>query len=88
MHFERIYIERRFIETLLLSIDKTIIPVGTTSCRTLESLYWFGVKLHLGEKHEELHIAQWDAYQEKYNKNISLETALQSILDFMISNNL
>jgi S-adenosylmethionine:tRNA ribosyltransferase-isomerase len=88
MHFERIYLERNFIEKLLLSIDKNIIPIGTTSCRTLESLYWFGVKLHLGEKHEEIHIAQWDAYEEKYDKDIAPETAMKSILDFMTANNL
>ncbi|MCX6232073.1 MAG: S-adenosylmethionine:tRNA ribosyltransferase-isomerase [Bacteroidetes bacterium] len=83
MHYERIFVKRIFIEKLLISLQKNIIPVGTTTTRTLESLYWFGVKLYLGEKHEELNISQWDAYQEKYDKNIPAEKALQSILDFM-----
>lgn len=44
MHREQIILTRKNIENLLLP-DKFIIPVGTTSMRTLESLYWYGVKL-------------------------------------------
>jgi S-adenosylmethionine:tRNA ribosyltransferase-isomerase len=44
MHHEQIVIHRDTI-VQLLQTDKFIIPVGTTSMRTLESLYWYGVKL-------------------------------------------
>jgi len=84
MHSEKVYIERSLIVKLIENIDKNIIPVGTTSARTLESLYWFGVKLYLGKQnHEELNVLQWDAYQEKYSLAITAEMALQSILAFM-----
>ncbi|MFZ4739813.1 MAG: S-adenosylmethionine:tRNA ribosyltransferase-isomerase [Bacteroidales bacterium] len=87
MHSEKVYIERKLIEELIENIDKNIIPVGTTSTRTLESLYWFGVKLYFGEQaFEDLDVLQWDAYQEKYNAaGISVVIALQSILTFMNS---
>jgi S-adenosylmethionine:tRNA ribosyltransferase-isomerase len=87
MHSEKIYIEYDFVETLLQNINKTIITVGTTSTRSLESLYWFGVKLHLGEiVNHEIDILQWDAYQEKYQCNISTTKALELILNFMNTN--
>ncbi len=44
MHNEQIIITRNNIENLLLN-DRQVIAVGTTSLRTLESLYWYGVKL-------------------------------------------
>lgn len=46
MHNERIGIKKETVEMLLNKSD--IIPIGTTSMRTLESLYWFGVKLRSG----------------------------------------
>jgi len=44
MHFEKISIDISLIKRILKNIDGNIIPVGTTSVRTLESLYWYGVK--------------------------------------------
>ena len=44
MHCEHFFVTKDTIE-LLLSNQGKIIPVGTTSVRTLESLYWLGVKL-------------------------------------------
>jgi S-adenosylmethionine:tRNA ribosyltransferase-isomerase len=46
MHAEQIIVYKKTIELLLNSIGKTVV-VGTTSMRTLESLYWYGVKLML-----------------------------------------
>ncbi|MFP5042298.1 S-adenosylmethionine:tRNA ribosyltransferase-isomerase [Parasediminibacterium sp. JCM 36343] len=44
MHAEFIDVTIGFIEDLLANLHKTIVPVGTTSLRTIESLYWLGVK--------------------------------------------
>lgn len=44
MHNERIIVHRTNIENILDAKGR-IIPVGTTALRTLESLYWYGVKL-------------------------------------------
>ena len=43
MHSEQVYVTRENLETLLAS--ERITAVGTTSMRTLESLYWYGVQL-------------------------------------------
>lgn len=46
MHSENIIFSRQFIEDLYNKFDsKFIVPIGTTSCRSLESLYWIGVML-------------------------------------------
>ncbi|MFT6166497.1 MAG: S-adenosylmethionine:tRNA ribosyltransferase-isomerase [Vicingaceae bacterium] len=62
MHQERIVIEKATIEQLAKKQDK-IICVGTTSLRSLESLYWLAVKMkHTGNANENM-INQDDAYQ-------------------------
>lgn len=45
--------------------DRPVVPVGTTSARTIESLYWLGVKVHRdpGINAAELVVRQWDAYE-------------------------
>src|ERR1700737_4415591 len=65
MHSEFISVERATIEKILDSLSAKIIPVGTTSLRTIESLYWLGLKtiLHPAIPPEELVVHQWDAYE-------------------------
>lgn len=60
MHTEHLIISRRLVECLKEK-EGEIIAVGTTSVRTLESLYWMGVKRILGEK-EFFALGQWEAY--------------------------
>ena len=86
MHSEKIYISRPSIEKILQnSFAGRIIVVGTTSMRTVESLYWFGVKLLTGGD-ERFQIEQWDPYS--LEQNIAAADALQAILDFMQKNKL
>lgn len=76
MHNEQVWIQRHTIESLLASSQT--ITVGTTSMRTLESLYWFGVRLY--HKMEDFHIRKEDPYElEAIDKQI----ALQQVLDYM-----
>ena len=69
MHTEYIAVRRQTIEKLLAH-DCQAIAVGTTSVRTLESLYWMGLKLlrnpDLSE--DELHVSQWEAYEREEGK--------------------
>lgn len=60
MHSEQIIISRQNIDNLLL--DRMIIAVGTTSMRTLESLYWYGVKL-IQDAAADFEISQFDPYR-------------------------
>ena len=86
MHIEKIEISKQNIETLLKHADKPIIPVGTTSVRTLESVYWFGVKLAFDTTLAEMHIKQWEPYELSEKGEISLQDALSNVLEFMNRN--
>jgi S-adenosylmethionine:tRNA ribosyltransferase-isomerase len=79
MHQEQIVITRKSIEKILLG-DKFIVAVGTTSMRTLESLFWFGVKL-LNESDAEFTITQHDPYQKRTLP--SKEESLKAVLNYM-----
>lgn len=64
MHTEYISVNRSTIEKLIAH-DGAAIAVGTTSVRTLESLYHIGVTLHLHPEasEEQLHVNQWQPYE-------------------------
>ena len=82
MHTEHIEITREILEKLI-NKQSEIIAVGTTSIRTLESLYWMGVKTLLipDLTIEQLHIEQQFAYTHKIK--YSKKEALGSLLRFM-----
>lgn len=84
MHNEQVLISRNNINNLLQG--KFIIPVGTTSMRTLESLYWYGVKL---QKDPEaiFTIRQHDPYQ-LYTSLPSTQQALEAVAAYMDRNQL
>jgi S-adenosylmethionine:tRNA ribosyltransferase-isomerase len=65
MHHEQLIVTRQNIENLNKS-GSFVIPVGTTSMRTLESIYWFGVKL-LQDKNAAFVIDQNDPYRQAGN---------------------
>jgi S-adenosylmethionine:tRNA ribosyltransferase-isomerase len=83
MHGEEIYVGTGVIEQLLKHLPDPVIPVGTTSLRTLESLYWLGVRLLRKPVlvPAELHVSQWLPYENE--KVISPERALLALLDFL-----
>jgi S-adenosylmethionine:tRNA ribosyltransferase-isomerase len=84
MHAEWIDVDNNMIENLAASFDKTIVAVGTTSLRTLESLYWMGVKAKLQPAIKELHISQWEVYEEPLaSNNITAEGSLSALLNWM-----
>jgi S-adenosylmethionine:tRNA ribosyltransferase-isomerase len=87
MHAEFIDVRKSFIESLLQNIGQPVIPVGTTSLRTVESLYWLGVKtkLYPSIDIDSLHITQWEPYELPADQ-ISAAIALQSLLHWMDQN--
>ena len=85
MHIEKVEVSKQNIIHLLEYVSKTIIPVGTTSVRTLDSVYWFGVKLGIDATIEQMHISQWEPY-ELADYALSAEEALHNVLDFMDRN--
>jgi S-adenosylmethionine:tRNA ribosyltransferase-isomerase len=76
MHNEQVWIQKQTIESLLAGSQT--IAVGTTSMRTLESLYWFGVRLRHGQ--EDFYIRKEDPYELA---PIDPKAALQGVLDYM-----
>lgn len=82
MHVEKIEIDKSNIECILNHFGQPIIPVGTTSVRTIESVYWFGVKLSQNPALESMHVLQWDPY-ELEELNIPAAQAYQNVLDWM-----
>ena len=78
MHTEHIAVHRRTIERLLAHNGEAI-AVGTTSVRTLESLYYMGVLANLGK--ENLHVPQWMPYE--YDNSLSTTEALTALLHYM-----
>jgi S-adenosylmethionine:tRNA ribosyltransferase-isomerase len=65
MHEETLYVELSTLKNIAtcLSAKNTLVVVGTTSMRTLESLFWHGVKILLNKAAKEVEIKQWDAYE-------------------------
>jgi len=87
MHAEYIDVNIATIEKLKSNIGK-ITAVGTTSMRTLESLYWMGVKVHMNPTITNPEILQWDVYESDMNAvNYSTLEALNFLSDWMNSNN-
>lgn len=93
MHTEYIVVHRRSLEKLIKH-ECRIIAVGTTSVRTIESLYYMGVHLlkHPEANEEELHVNQWDPYELSEDGNlvdgITPMQAIQAIIDYLDRNGL
>lgn len=95
MHSEHIVASKSLIENLLRAVreHKPLVAVGTTSMRSMESLYWMGVRLACGEaplSGGEFEVNQWDPY-ETYadrHKKTTPEEALQLLCDYMERENL
>lgn len=87
MHAEYIDVHREFITNVIAHLSAKVIAVGTTSLRTLESLYWLGVKTIINPelKPIDLVLSQWEAY-ELETATISAEQALTSLLQWLQKN--
>jgi S-adenosylmethionine:tRNA ribosyltransferase-isomerase len=78
MHAEKIEVSKEFLENLIENLGN-IVAVGTTSVRTLESLYYLGVQLHNGDT--SLLVNQWEPYETE--KVLSARESLEAILNYM-----
>jgi S-adenosylmethionine:tRNA ribosyltransferase-isomerase len=91
MHAEWIEVSKDSIQKLIQQLSehhskKNIIAVGTTSMRTIESLYWMGVKAHQNMEVtiQDLEVKQWDAYE--LNQELSALDALNNLLVWLHKN--
>ncbi|WP_133271960.1 S-adenosylmethionine:tRNA ribosyltransferase-isomerase [Hymenobacter radiodurans] len=86
MHGEHFVVEAAVLRQLLAHAPQPIIAVGTTSLRTLESMYWLGAKLanqSADASATELHVAQWQPYEEA--TAVSFTEALEKLLQHLES---
>lgn len=86
MHAEWIDVDRTTIENILQHLNTGIIAVGTTSLRTLESLYWIGLKILKGiaPGHDSIAVTQWEPYDTP--ETVTAPDALQAILTWLQQN--
>jgi len=84
MHTERFFISQP--ELLKLAENKQIIPVGTTSLRTIESLYWLGSKIRQNPtiNPDNLTINQWEPYDQDIS--LSRNEIIETLLEFLDKN--
>jgi len=83
MHAEYVTVSKPFLESLHRFTGRTT-AVGTTVTRSLESIYWLGVRSlnDPGFTHENLLLEQWEAYTS--DSGISIQKALGSLLKYML----
>jgi S-adenosylmethionine:tRNA ribosyltransferase-isomerase len=85
MHHESVIIPKNIIEGFIKNPDN-IIAVGTTSVRSLESLYWLGLQIENNSFNpNKPKVLQWEPYENE--ANISTKKALQNILYYLEKNN-
>lgn len=89
MHAELIDVTAATLQTLINNTEGNILAVGTTSLRTIESLYWMGVKAlqNPASALHNLEIKQWDAYDLLPAETPSTAQALTALLNWMQRNN-
>lgn len=84
MHSEEIVVTKTTLRGLINN-HENLIAVGTTSLRTLESLFWIGLKL--SKNIHEIELFQWDAYDLEIPKEFTYKDALQTIINYLETNN-
>lgn len=85
MHTEYFTVTSATVQHLIHALDKKIVAVGTTTLRTLESLYWLGLKLSTERNPPSFYLSQWEAYQYK-GKTLEAKEALANLLLWMQEN--
>ena len=89
MHTEFIDVTASAIQNILSNLSNTVTAVGTTSLRTIESLYWLGLKLVVNPhvNPEDLTVGQWYPYETDH-RDVSAATALEALLEKMREKNM
>lgn len=89
MHAEFMDVPLTAIENMVNQIPGDIIAIGTTSLRTVESLYWMGVKCYADENCNlhDLEIKQWEVYEAPLcSHHVDAKTALAALIAWMRKN--
>jgi len=88
MHAEQIVVQKTVLQQLIETLENPIIAVGTTSMRSIESLYWLGVMLAKEGMHQrEFHLTQWFPYEE-HSELPDAVSALKELVNYLELNQL
>ncbi len=81
MHTEHFAVTRELLLALIEN-QNPLVAVGTTTVRTLESIYWLGVKALTGQlsPDSQLYVDQWDGYAES---KVNLKESLSALLNWL-----
>ncbi len=85
MHTEQIVVSVEAIKHIYQKLDEKVIAVGTTSLRTLESLYWMALKIKKG--HNNYDVQQWDPYKGN-DEQMDAKEAILVLINYLEKNNL
>lgn len=85
MHAEMFEIRLSALETIVENLG-SIVAVGTTSMRTLESLYYIGCHIGANRQNPDFNVSQWEAYEN--NSELPTEESLRIIINYMKNNEL
>jgi S-adenosylmethionine:tRNA ribosyltransferase-isomerase len=88
MHHERIVVSKKTIERIMISLQRPVFAVGTTSARTLESLYWLGVSLITEGSHIHPAVTQWAPYNQHHAHQITAEKSLEALINYLEAHHL
>lgn len=88
MHREEIGVPFQLVEKLASGKYKTIVAAGTTALRTIESLYWFGLKMlnNPGKHYDKLFVSQWEPYE--HETETPALVVFRTLRDWMQENNI
>jgi S-adenosylmethionine:tRNA ribosyltransferase-isomerase len=88
MHREEIFVPFSLVEKFASGKYKTIVAAGTTALRTIESLYWFGLKMlnNPGKHYDRLFVSQWEPYE--YETVAPAPVVFRALRDWMQENNI
>ena len=84
MHAEYMNVKLDLVEKIARQ-KENIFCVGTTTLRSVESLYWLGVKLykHPETDPKELEVRQWEPYESRNEPEITVENSLWALIGWM-----
>jgi S-adenosylmethionine:tRNA ribosyltransferase-isomerase len=83
MHTEHFFVNADLVKKLYHN-SEPVVCVGTTTLRTLESLYWLGVKLKLGKLNGNFNISQWEPYE--LDLQVDVGEAYKALYEHMRNN--
>lgn len=85
MHSEQFMVSKSTVQKIYDALGN-ITVVGTTSCRTLESLFWIGNQLESNSEHIKPNVDKLEPYEK--SNSIDPKKAIQNLLDYMVQNGL